>query len=313
MKGGAFQQIGLLNKAWDGARVLPLDRANGETVVARHPRVTISLMVQESVFLDFLKRHGDEMRGSGHWARYLVAWPESTQGTRFIYKLTQRWDWLPMFTNRLRKILDEHDAMLEKGKIVRKILEFEPEVDDRWIELSNIIEEMIQPNDFYHEIRDASSKAMEMVGRVAALFHYFSGEEGKISVRTLNRAVDVVRWHLNEFRRIFSGEYRVRKAQELGEKLAIHLQRRYANCGQMEMERNEILRNRVMRNADELDDALEYLSQQGRLREITYSRQRENYSGAGSRFHPGRKYGTRYVQLAHHAFTCRENSLLGPD
>jgi len=311
LKGGAFQQIGLLNKAWDGARSLPLDRANGEMVIARHPRVTIALMVQEAVFFGFLKRHGEEMRGSGHWARYLVAWPESTQGTRFIHQLTRQWKWLPKFTERITQILQEQDTLLKKGKITRKILEFSPEVDDRWIYLSNIIEEMIQPNDFYHEIRDASSKAMEMVGRIAALFHYFSGEEGDIPLATVNRAVDIVRWHLDEFKRIFSGEYHLRKAQDLGEKLAAYLQRQYADRGQMEIEKNEILHNRVLGNRDELNEALQYLTEQGRVQVFTQTRYANSYSEHNSRFSSGRKYGTRYIRLMAYAFPQAQGAMLG--
>ena len=302
LKSGAFQQLGMLNKGWDGARSLPIDRAHGETLIARNPRVSISMMIQDDILMDYLDQKGKVSRGSGHWARYLFAWPESTQGTRFIRHLTPQWYYLPLFTKRMKEVLAQRDERIKQGRSDRILLKFSSEADDRWIELTNTIEEMIQPNDTFYEIRDASSKAMEIVGRIAALFHYFSDQEGDISLDTLNRAADVASWHLTEFKRIFSGEYKQYKARDFGMKLGNYLQRRYADEGQMEVEKNEVLRNGVFANVNDLNTALNELCAQGHIRLEQQSRSR-------SRFTP-RAYGTWFIYLNPLHFTKGTISML---
>ena len=42
------------------------------------------------------------------------------------------------------------------------------------------------------------------MARIAALFHYFSKQDGDISVETVDRAAEVMKWYLFEFKRLFS-------------------------------------------------------------------------------------------------------------
>jgi hypothetical protein len=83
--------MGLLNMVWDAARLIPLDRASG-SIFARNASGTMSFMVQEEVLKEYLDRRGKVVRGSGHRARYLVGWPASTQGYRFMSFLDPVWE-----------------------------------------------------------------------------------------------------------------------------------------------------------------------------------------------------------------------------
>ena len=77
-----MRNLGLLNKLWDGGRYQS-DRADDErSRDVRGARFTMGLMVQESVLREFFMQSKGLARGSGFIARFLVAWPESTMGTR---------------------------------------------------------------------------------------------------------------------------------------------------------------------------------------------------------------------------------------
>lgn len=264
IKGGALNQTGTLNKAWDGAAMLTLDRSDGVSVVVCNPRVTVSYMVQRQVLKELLDRRGDVMRGSGHWARYLIGCPASTQGTRYTYHLDKEWRHLPKFHERMRELLDEFGRRVDAGVIERTTLEFCDDAIPRWIEMTNYTESMLQPWGYLHDIKDFASKALEIAARVAALLHVFSKQEGKISVDTLNRAIKIVEWHLHEFKRIFSPAtvpQEHRDAQVIEHYLFVNYWCRKFNFAQ----KNLVLRNGPVRPASRLDAALECLIAMGRV------------------------------------------------
>ncbi|MEJ0003520.1 MAG: YfjI family protein [Pararobbsia sp.] len=259
IKGGALNQTGMLNKAWDGAAMLTLDRSEGVSVVVRNPRVTVSYMVQRQVLKDLLDRRGDAMRGSGHWARYLIGCPTSTQGTRYTFRLDKEWRHLTRFHERMRELLDEFGRRLDADVAERTTLEFADDVNPRWIEVANHMETMLQPSGYMHDIKDFASKALEIAARVAALLHVFSKQEGRISVDTLNRAITIVEWHLHEFKRIFSPPTIPQEhadAQVLEHYLFVNYWCRNFTFAQ----KNLVLRNGPIRPASRLDAALACLT-----------------------------------------------------
>lgn len=275
IKGGALNQTGLLNKAWDGASMLTLDRSDGVSVVVRDPRVTVSYMVQRQVLKELLDRRGDVMRGSGHWARYLIGCPASTQGTRYTYHLDKEWLHLPKFHERMRELLDEFGRRVEAGMVDRTTLEFCDDAIPRWIEVTNRTESMLQPWGYLHDIKDFASKALEIAARIAALLHVYSKQEGKISVESLNRAIIIVEWHLHEFKRIFSPmaiPQEHRDAQVLEHYLFVNYWCRNYNFAQ----KNMVLRNGPVRPRSRLDAAMECLTSMQRVW-ISYGPKRERY------------------------------------
>ena len=262
-KGGAMRQLGRMNKSWDGARTIAIDRGNDESVVAHDPRTTFSVMVQEPVLRDFLRRHGEMIRGSGHLARYLVGAPQSLQGYRYVYSLDQHWHCLPLFHARMEELLNEYRQLIEAGAIQRRVLEFSDEAKIRWRDASNMLEETLrQPLGYFAEISDFASKGMEIAGRIAALMHHFTNQEGTISAGTLERALSIVNWHLEEFKRIFScGQIpqEVLDVQTLWE----YLQSRFFNFGQFAIPKNVVLKNGPLRPVRRMQVALDFLVSQG--------------------------------------------------
>jgi len=276
IKGGALTLTGTLNKTWDGVRMLSLDRSDGVSIVVRNPRVTVSYMVQRRVLKELLDRRGDVMRGSGHWARYLIGCPASTQGTRYIYDIDNQWCHLPKFHERMRELLDEFGHRLDAGVLGRTILEFSDDAIVSWIDLTNQTESMLRPWGYMHDIKDFASKALEIAGRVAALLHVFSKQEGKISVDTLNRAVAIVEWHLHEFKRLFSPEIAIPQEHADAQVLEHYLFVNYWCRNFAFAQKNLVLRQGPIRPASRLDAALNCMIVAGRVW-ITTGQRRERY------------------------------------
>lgn len=267
LRSNAMRQVGLLNMLWDAAPVIALDRAQG-SVIARHARGTVSLMVQDGVLKDYIERHGKVVRGSGHWARYLVAWPASTQGYRFMSFNDPVWAHLPKFQARIVELLDEYDRRREIGELEPKIIEFSEEARAEWIAVANRVEADLQPMQYLADVKDFASKAMEITGRIAALLHKFSAQEGKISVDTFKRAFEIVEWHMHEFKRIFSPQCAVSQIQIDAHALGDYLGRTYAAIGWTVASKNEVLRNGPIRPKQRFEAALKHLAAIGHVSEF---------------------------------------------
>lgn len=276
IKGGVFALTETLNKVWDGVSLLSLDRSDDVSVAVRNPRATISCMVQPQVFQKLLDKHGDVMRGSGHWARYLIACPTSTQGTRFTLGVAQHWDYLEKFHARIRELLEEFARNIDAGIKQRAVLEFSDEAAHQWFDLSNEIEMMLGPAGSLSDIKDFASKMLETTSRVAGLLHVFSKQEGKISVDTLMRAVDIVGWHLDAFKRVFSLEYAIPQEHINAEKLEQFFYNQCWCMGIAIILRNDVLRNGPVRTAWRLHPAMNCLIAAGRI-SIFMGNKKEHY------------------------------------
>jgi hypothetical protein len=205
-KSGAMSNLGVLNRLWDSPKALMLDRAEQEHVAVLNPRVSIWIMTQEEVLKTYCEKRGKLAKGSGHWARYLVGFPLTTKGTRWVAPDELVWEHLPKFHERIRELLVRSQAMMASGKVEREVIEFSEDAKARWIQQANNTEWMIRPGEYMSDIDDFASKAMELIARLAASMHCFAGDGGKISLDTLERAIEIVAWHVDEFKRLFAAQ-----------------------------------------------------------------------------------------------------------
>jgi hypothetical protein len=279
LKGSAMATFSVHNRVWDGAKMLTLDRGRGVHIVARNARSTMSIMVQRDVLKDYLRRHGDQARGSGFWARVLVGAPASTQGFRFVYWYHEHWTYLHDFHARIKELLEEYDRRLAEGPIKREVLEFSPEAVARWIELANHVEGMLQPSGYLNDIKDFASKAMEMTGRIAAMLHFFTKQQGQISFHALQCAYSIMCWHIDEFKRLFGNQVGVTKIHADAKALEYYIYTHYSTNGNQPVPRNEILRNGPIRPVARFDEVLDYLIAGGRVAIGKIGRRRFIYSG----------------------------------
>lgn len=265
LKGGAMSKLGTLNKAWDGAKTLTLDRAD-DSIEVFNPRLTISMMVQEKVFKAFMDKRGEIARASGHLARYLVAWPASTQGFRFMSLKDPVWEHLPRFHDRVAKLLKAAHKRQTSGDHSRKKLSFSPEAKELWVRTQNDIEPRLHQSGDLASVRDFASKSMEITGRVAAILHHFSGQEGDlISMETLERALDVVGWHFDEFIALFGDKNDEPELVKDVRTLGRYLWNRYWQAGFGLAVRNEVRRCGPIRHQGRFEAALHELCMDGSI------------------------------------------------
>lgn len=264
-KSSAMSNIGLLSQLWDSPEIVPMGRAKHENLLGRNPRVSICIMTQKAALKAYLDRQGSVTKGSGHWARYLVAWPESTMGYRYTVPDEPTWEQLQALHARIRELLAAYQAMIESGQVTRDVVEFSTDAKCRWVQLVNATEDMLRKGGYLSDIADFANKVMEITARLAAAIHYFAGESGDISLDTLERAFTIVRWHIEEYKYLFSPQHTVPQDQVDAIEIARFL-RRHAWGGPMSdsyYPRNMLLNRGPVRNKVRMHAALELLAHQG--------------------------------------------------
>lgn len=257
----AMYQLGRVNKLWDGAKWMPMDRADMETILVSNPRLTLHIMTQPQVLSEYLVRHGEMARGSGHWARYMVGYPCSLQGYRDVIPGEMQWDHLPWFHGRMRELLNQYRVMAETGTMERQVLEFTEDAKRRWFNLQWATEYSLRPGYYLGDIRDYGAKLGEMVGRLSAVIHHFNGEPGAITLDTLERAIDILGWHVGAFKAMFSPEPQLPEAMVDAHKLVVWLaaHRQWVASLGGYVAKNYLLRN-VIRKGARLNAALAVLA-----------------------------------------------------
>lgn len=202
LNGGALNDLSKQNALWSGDSIT-VDRASVESYQLTDSRLTLSIMLQESAFKEYMGRRGEISRGSGLWARCLVCRPESTQGTRTIRDGSISWEKCNYFSARISELLIQNRALLESPEKERSVVYFSPEAKDRWRSVFNDIERGVREGGRFEQVKDHASKLADNIARVAALLHFFEGCEGDISCKVLDLAIDVCCWYSDQFFQIF--------------------------------------------------------------------------------------------------------------
>lgn len=263
-KSGAMANLGLLNSLWGSPEVLSLNRSKEDHVLVMAPRASISIMTQPDVLRDYIGKRGSVAKGSGHWARYLVAWPQSNVGYRPVDDGEAIWEHLPVFHDRIKQLLSLQAEMYVSGKVDPKLLEFTGDAKVRWFAQANRTEWMLRPGDYLHDITDFGSKAMEIVARLAAVMHYFAGEKGDISLDTLERAIAIVAYHVDQYKELFSPRLAPPEDQVDARKVELYLRDLWGGYGSNSfIAKNHLLRNGPVRDRERLNAALRVSARKG--------------------------------------------------
>ena len=200
--GKSFDAVPHLNSLWSGDKV-SVARVGKPSLNISNARLTVSIMLQPEIFKPQTGKKGEKIRGSGHWARYLVINPESTQGTRLSTRQANSWEHLDAFDRRIREILSKARMARIVGDVEREEIRFSEEAAAAWYKLADRIEEAILPGGQFEHASDHASKLGENIARVAALLHYFEEDGDAISVETLNVAADICAECSDDFLKLF--------------------------------------------------------------------------------------------------------------
>ena len=230
-KDSVMRNLSLLNQLWDGAS-LTIDRRSNESFTVRGARLTVALQVQEPTLREFFTRSGALARGTGFLARFLVAWPVSTQGQRTFTEPPADWPHLATFNQRIVAILDRPVPIDDEGALSPYMLPFTPEAKAAWVDYHDAIERELSRGGEFNDVKDIASKSADNAARLAALFQMFEGGGGPISLEAFESASFIAAWYLHESRRFFgelSFPTELADAARLDEWLTMHCQREQTN------------------------------------------------------------------------------------
>jgi len=267
-----MRNLGILNTLWDGVPQR-FDRRTSESYSVRGARLTLALQVQEATLREFFGRSGALARGSGFMARFLVAWPESTQGQRPFTEAPPAWPALAGFHRRLAAILAEPVQLDDDGGLTPPALDFTTEARRDWIAFYDAIESALCIGGELHDVRDVAAKGADNAARMAALFHVYSGDAGSIGPDAFAGAARIVAWHLNEARRFF-GELALPAELADAGRLDGWLIEQCRRDGTDEILRREAQRRGPVRDSERLSAALRVLTELDRVRADTEGKRR---------------------------------------
>jgi putative DNA primase/helicase len=162
-------------------------------------------MAQPEALRGFLERAGTLPRGTGFIARFMIAWPSSTQGTRSYRPAPEAMPHVGLFGERIRALLAQPLATDAHGCLTPAVLELSPSARAEWIRFHDEVELELGARGVFRGVRDVAAKAAENLARLAALFHVLEyGASGSIGPEEVRAAACVVGWHLNEARRLLA-------------------------------------------------------------------------------------------------------------
>jgi len=203
-KESVMRNLAALNQLWDGAE-LKTERRSTESFIVRGARLTMALQAQEATLRAFFDSTKGLARGTGFLARFLVSWPESTQGTRNFTEAPANWPALAAFNSRLTGILNRPAPIDDDGHLTPAMLTLAPDAKAAWVAFHDAIEAELSSGRELYDVRDVASKTADNAARLAALFHTFTGSIGPIAIEAMESSARVTAWHLSEARR-FLGE-----------------------------------------------------------------------------------------------------------
>jgi putative DNA primase/helicase len=195
-----------LSKFWDGA---PFDRVragDGGGGVLYGRRLTSHLMMQPVVAEKLL--NDPYADGQGYLARALLAWPQSTIGTRVVDAFRKPGD-----HPDLRRLFAVLASLMEAPPPVNP--EDEKELAPRVIDLdssavglalaySNAIEGAMGKGGDFEMLRDRAAKSLENAIRIAAILAVVEGglDVGDVTGSQMARGIELASWYLMEWERV---------------------------------------------------------------------------------------------------------------
>lgn len=268
-----MRHLAQMNVIWDGGQT-HISRRTKESFTLRGARLTLGLQVQAGTLRAFFDRSRGLARDTGFLARFLFAWPDSTQGQRLFREAPRDWPAVAAFQGHLLGLLDALPTLDPDGSLSLPCLALDGEGKQAWARFHDDVERELAPMGELADVRDVASKAAENVARLAALFHVWQhGPSGSVGADSVMSAARIVAWHLTEARRFF-GALALPVALADAARLDAWL-RDYCRARQIDaVSTRDVQRFGPVRDRQRLDTALAELVDAGRFRVDSEGKQR---------------------------------------
>lgn len=169
--GKVLNELDKLNTLWDGGSVI-VDRLSREPITLEDARLTFSLMAQPSVISNFMGRRGEEARGTGFLARFIVVRPRSMAGSRSFNQRSAQ-PRHAAFNDRINELME-----IQKPE-TQQVLRFSEPAKRKWILINEFIEKEMNDKRKYRYLKDHASKLLDNTSRIAAIIHAFERSSSK--------------------------------------------------------------------------------------------------------------------------------------
>lgn len=198
-----MQNLSMLNVLWDGGS-LSIGRKTSESFLVSDVRLSICLQIQPTTLEIFMKKTLGLARGSGFLARFLIAFPESTQGTRFYREPPEKMECLDAFNDRILSFMKKPLPM-DNDRLKQDVLVLSKEAKAYWEIFYNSTERELKVGGEYTDIGDVVSKIADNAVRIAGLFHVFENRYGnEITEQDMQSGCIIARWYLHQAKRYVS-------------------------------------------------------------------------------------------------------------
>lgn len=270
------RNLATYNTLWMG-ETTEVDRKqeNGSFIVA-NVRLSMSVGIQPDLIQGFFDKN-PIARSSGFAARFLVAYPESTQGNRTLsldeLSTPTHKNALNLFYSRINTLLEQHLGNINnKGQLDLPTLRLSTEALQVWVDYFNNIESTLKAGGTFEDYSDIASKSADNAARLAGLFHLFGGGDisEPINSKCMYSACQVAIWHLYEAKRFYDG---VAVPTEIhnATKLEIWLKQYFKQHQDSTIARKTLLQRvgyAPLRKSGTLNEALEILETANRIRQF---------------------------------------------
>ena len=259
------RNLALINVLWDGASVT-IDRRSKESFRVAGARLTVGIQVQSGLLLDFVQSTRGLARSSGFLARFLIAWPESTQGYRDFCEPPPGFPALSAYHAQLRAMLERQGALDEHGRLTPRVLPLEPAAKQSWVTWHDNVEHSMRPTREMADLKDVAAKAADNLARVAAVLAVFE-DPGAMTVaeRHICSAAALMNWHLQEARRFFG---QITLPVEIADAVLVDgwLTKRARDTGKTRFTKRDVQRLGPVRERERYTHALAILEEAARVR-----------------------------------------------
>jgi hypothetical protein len=194
---------GTLCKLWDNGTLDRVRALDGATKFHGR-RLALHLLAQPVIAERALS--DDVLSGQGFLARCLLAWPESTAGTRPYRPESLRDD--PALGRMAHRLGELHREPLpladgERQELKPRLLRLSADAKAAWVQLHDAVEAGMKPGGQFATVKPWASKTPEQALRIAGVLTLLeSSTAQEIDAATIGRAAELALWHLNEAARL---------------------------------------------------------------------------------------------------------------
>lgn len=275
---GIFKHVDLVKycSMYSGGHV-KIHRKNKPTLHLADPRLTVLWQIQPSLFDDYVRRKGQQIRDSGYIGRFLIVIPQSTQGTRTGRPLDTPPGQTPQereFHKKMRELLDAWPTFNPKkppneAQHPRQLMTLTDEAKEEAWKFNLWAEQQLLVGSQYHDIRNFVGKSAENVCRVAAVLCFYETRQLVIDALWIKVAIHVVLYYLAHAKSVFGAPSPHERLEQDAERLRIWIVNRITMTG-MDVPMGDIQRLAPadLRKSDRLTPVLTYLLSKRQLQRI---------------------------------------------